>query len=71
MHTLTVQTKFTFGDRVRVNSFTQRRKGTGTVEAIMLDRYGQTSYMIGFDGSEEDFQPGILESEMTMLEEAS
>jgi hypothetical protein len=68
MHTLTVWTMFTFGDRVRFDSPTQQRSGSGTVFAITVDRYGQVDYMIDIgQGAYSDLQPGILENEMTLL----
>jgi hypothetical protein len=69
MHTLTVQTRFTFGDRVRFESATQGRSGVGTVFAITIDRYGHFDYMLEIDGDESGaLQPGILEGEMTLLD---
>ena len=41
MHTLTIQTQFTFGDRVRFDSPTQGCSGTGTVYAITVDEARQ------------------------------
>ena len=66
MHTLTVQTKYTFGDRVRFDSPTQRRSGTGTIFAITIDGEGMIDYMIAINGG-ADLQPGILENEITYL----
>jgi hypothetical protein len=68
MHTLTVQTKFTFGDRVRFDSATQGCSGTGTVFAITVDREQCIDYLIEIDrGDYRELQPGILEHEITML----
>jgi hypothetical protein len=68
MHTLTVQTRFTFGDRVRFDSPTQQCSGSGTVFAITVDRDGQIDYMIEVrQGEFSELQPGILENEMTHL----
>ncbi|WP_148087919.1 hypothetical protein [Gemmata obscuriglobus] len=67
MHTLTVRTRFTFGDRVRFDSPMQRCSGEGTVFAITVGADGQIDYMIeiGRDGY-SDLQPGILEDEITL-----
>jgi hypothetical protein len=66
MHTLTVQTKFTFGDRVRFDSRIQQCSGSGTVFAITVGGDGQIDYMIEIRQGEL-VQPGILENEMTLL----
>jgi hypothetical protein len=66
MHTLTLRTKFTFGDRVRFDSPTQRRCGTGTIFAITIDAEGMHDYMIRVDGKDM-LQPGILEGEISHL----
>ncbi len=66
MHTLTIRTKFTFGDRVRFDSPTQRRSGTGTIFAITIDAEGLHDYMIDVDGQDK-LQPGILEDEISYL----
>jgi hypothetical protein len=69
MHTLTVRTRFTFGDRVRFDSRAQGRSGVGKVFAITIDAEGRIDYMIEMmdrDGF-GDLQPGILEDEMTLL----
>jgi hypothetical protein len=67
MHTLTIRTKYIFGDRVRFDSPTQRRSGTGTIRVITIDGEGMIDYMIEVDGKAY-FQPGILEDEITYLE---
>lgn len=69
MHTLTIQTRFKFGDRVRFNSPSQRCSGEGTVFAITIGIDGQIDYMIEIprDGY-TDLQPCILENEITLLE---
>ena len=68
MHTHTIRTRFTFGDRVRFDSQMQQLSGEGTVFAITFGADGQIDYLIeiGRDGY-SDLQPGILESEMTLL----
>ena len=72
MHTLTVQTKFTFGNRVRFESQMQRCSGEGTVFGVTIDRYGHLDYIIEIDrDGYTDLQPGILESELTLLDAAS
>jgi hypothetical protein len=66
MHTLLLQTKYTFGDRVRFDSPTQRCSGTGTIVAIVTYREGPIDYMLEVDGRSE-IQGGIQEDEMTLL----
>jgi hypothetical protein len=66
MHTLTVQTAFTFGDRVSFDSATQGRSGSGEIFAVTIDANGLHDYMIRVDGQPE-LQPGILESEITLF----
>jgi len=69
MHTLTITTKFTFGDEVRFDSSLQRCRGIGTIFAITIDVNGQVDYMISKKGSQyDDLQPGILEGEIELLE---
>jgi hypothetical protein len=42
------------------------------VFAVTLDRHGQIDYMIEIDrGGYTDLQPGILESEITLLSDAA
>lgn len=68
MHTLTVRTKFTFGDQVRFDSAMQKCSGTGTVFAITVDAEGRVDYMIDISrGEYSDLQPGILEDEMMLI----
>ena len=70
MHTLTISTKFTFGDRVQFDSATQKCSGTGTIFAITIDAKQSIDYMIEIDmGTFSDLQPGILENEMTLLKD--
>jgi hypothetical protein len=66
MHTLTVRTKFTFGDRVRFDSKVQGRGGSGTICGITMYDDGQFDYMIRQEERDE-LQPGILEEEITLL----
>jgi hypothetical protein len=67
MHTLTIRTKFTFGDHVRFDSRIQGCRGTGTIFAITVDLEGQIDYLIRLDDDPGDLQPGILENEITLL----
>jgi hypothetical protein len=71
MHTHTVRTRFTFGDRVRFDSQLMRCTGEGTVFGITFVADGQVDYLIeiGRDGY-SDLQPGIYEDEITLLEAA-
>jgi hypothetical protein len=65
MHTLTVQTRYTFGDLVQFDSPTQGCAGTGTVFAITIDGQGEIDYTIEIDrGEYSDLQGGILEHEI-------
>jgi hypothetical protein len=59
LHALTIRTKYQFGDLVRFDSV--NGKGTGKVHEIMLDRYGEVSYVIDINAQ---LQPGIYESEI-------
>jgi hypothetical protein len=69
MHTVTVRTKFTFGDRVKFDSPTQSRSGVGKVFAITIDAELHIDYMIEIDrGEYTDLQPGILEDEIMLLD---
>ena len=70
MNTLTIRTKFTFGDRVRFDSATQKRTGFGSIFAIMIDKYEQITYMIDTSVGEytDILQPAILEHEITLIE---
>ncbi|AMV24912.1 hypothetical protein VT84_10975 [Gemmata sp. SH-PL17] len=72
MHTLTVRTRFTFGDRVRFESQLQRCSGIGTVAGIMVSSDGSVDYMIEIARADgySDFQPGILEGELALLSPA-
>jgi hypothetical protein len=70
MHILTVRTKFTFGDHVHFDSRIQGCSGTGKVFAITVDAEQQVDYIIDLDqGGDMPLQPGILEEEMTLLED--
>ncbi len=71
MHSLTLLTKYTFGDRVRFNSRMQSCSGTGRIFAITIDEDRKIDYMIEIDLEEVSdihMQPGILEDEITYLE---
>jgi hypothetical protein len=68
MHVLTIQTKFTFGDRVRVDSRTQNRVGSGTIIAITIDNERNIDYTIAMDG-DQFLQPGILDDEIALERE--
>jgi hypothetical protein len=69
MHILTIQTKFTFGDRVHYDSRIQQCSGTGIVYAITVDSERLVDYMIKIDeGGCSNLQPGIQEEELTLLE---
>lgn len=71
MYTLTIQTKFKFGDRVRFESAWQGRKGTGTIFGVMLDKYSQISYMIDTTEAGEytdTLVQGIFENEISSIE---
>lgn len=69
MHTHTIRTRFTFGDRVRFDSRMQRCSGEGKIFAITIGADSQVDYMIEVVG-QDDLQPGILEDEITLLEAA-
>ena len=72
MHALTVQTKFTFGDRGRFDSRIQGCSGVGKVFAITVDWMRRVDYIIEIDqGSHSDLQPGILDDEMVLLGDSS
>lgn len=68
MHTHTIRTKFTFGDRVRFNSLLNG-SGVGTVFAICFDESGGVDYLIQLDGR-DDMQGGIADDEMTLITDA-
>lgn len=65
MHTLTVRTKFTFGDRVRFDSPTQQASGTGAIVAITVGPDNQIDYLI--DPGEGYLYGGIMENEITLI----
>jgi hypothetical protein len=68
MHTHTIRTRFTFGDRVRYDSKLQRCSGTGTIFVISLDATGRVDYIIEVDrGDFSDLQAGVQEDEITLL----
>jgi hypothetical protein len=69
MHTHTIRTRFTFGDRVRFDSQWQRCSGEGKVIDFTVEADGQVDYMIEIlsaDGT-STIQPGIQEGEITLL----
>jgi hypothetical protein len=66
VHTLTIRTKFTFGDHVRFDSHAQGCSGIGTVFAITVDKDGNVDYIVERDGHSQ-LQAGILENEATLL----
>jgi hypothetical protein len=69
MYTHTIRTRFTFGDRVRFDSQLQQCSGEGTVFAITVVADGQVDYTIEIEREGySDLQPGILESEIALLE---
>jgi hypothetical protein len=69
MHTLTVQTRFTFGDRVRFEAPGQECSDVGMVVAITINRDGKIDYVIKLDqvGGAGALQPGVPESDVTLL----
>ncbi len=69
-HILTIQTKYTFGDRVRFGSARQGCSGRGTICAITIAADRQIEYMVEIDmGTHSDLQPYILEDEIRLLED--
>ena len=68
MHTHTIRTKFTFGDRVRFDT-KMNGSGIGTVLEIVFGSDGIMYYMIEIDRDSCDIQGGILEDEMTLIED--
>jgi len=69
MHALTIQPKYIFGDRVRFDSPTQGKSGTGKIVAITIYAEGPLDYMIDQGEENNVLQPGILEHEITLLGE--
>ncbi|WP_020475688.1 phospholipase D-like domain-containing protein [Zavarzinella formosa] len=68
MHTHTLRTKYTFGDRVRFNSHTQGIEGTGKIFAITVDSEGQIDYIVDIGrGEYSELQNGIYEDEIISL----
>jgi hypothetical protein len=50
----------------------QHCSGEGTVFGITIDRYGRVDYIVEIDcGGYTDLQPGILESEMVLMDAAA
>ena len=68
MHSITIQTKFRFGDLVEFASKLNGWSGVGKVFAITLDVHGLVDYMVdvGTDAI-SDLRPGIEESEMKLV----
>lgn len=67
MHTLTLCTKYTFGDRVRFDSQIQGIAGTGVIVAITVDALRQIDYIIDGDGEHRSqLIGGILEGEISL-----
>jgi hypothetical protein len=67
MHVLTIQTKFTFGNRVRFDSQAQFCSGTGTVFAITVDNERRIDYIVEVgEGVSRHLQAGILEEELSL-----
>lgn len=68
MHTLTLHTKYTFGDRVRFDSRAQGRTGSGRIVAITVDDEGRIDYIIDVKtGQFSHLQAGIYEDEILGL----
>ena len=67
MHTHTIQTKFTFGDKVQFDSPFQRASGSGTIVGITLGPENQIDYLI--DTGDGFLQGGIEEHELTLITE--
>jgi hypothetical protein len=66
MYTLTFQTKYTFGQRIRFDSRMQGRSGIGTIFAITVDAEGKIDYTLSImdEAGYSDLQPGIYEEEI-------
>ncbi len=70
MYTLVVQTKFTFGDRVRFDSATQHCNGSGKVFGITVyNAQGDFTYLID-QGGGKYVQGGIAEHEIALASSA-
>jgi hypothetical protein len=71
MHSLTIQTKYKFGDRVSFDSQSQSCRGVGVIFGVCLDINGHLDYMIEYDSiAGPIIQPGILEREISGLLDA-
>jgi hypothetical protein len=70
MHTLTIQTEFTFGDRVEFDSRLQGCSGVGTIYAITIDDQMHVDYIIAVE-AESALRAGIQEHEITLAREMS
>jgi hypothetical protein len=66
MHRRTLETKYTFGDRVRFDSPSQGCQGVGTIYGITIYATGEPDYLIHPD-DDSAIQPGILENEISLL----
>lgn len=65
MHTHTIQTKYTFGDRVRYSSHLNG-SGEGTVAAISFMQEGHPCYYIELEDA--TWQGGITDADITPLD---
>ncbi len=70
MHSLTIWTRFTFGDHVMINSPTQKCFGTGKIFSITITMDREIYYMVELDG-ETNVQPGLMEREISLLKETT
>jgi len=66
MHTLTVTTRYGFGENVKFDSWRQKYKGTGKIIAITIwdDKSYEYTLEICKGGCDYDYQPGICEDEI-------
>jgi hypothetical protein len=67
MHALTLNTRFTFGDRVHFKSVIQDCAGTGTVFGITIDKDGLITYLIDTSPDDDVIHAGIVENEMVLV----
>lgn len=67
MHTITITTKFRFGDRVKYKSRLMGCAGVGTIVGITLHKDLPILYEID-EGPPELIQPGILEDEIVLVD---
>lgn len=66
MHTHTIRTKFTFGDRVRFDSPATCEEATGTIVGITLMTDNMIDYLID-PGNGRELFGGILEHQITLI----